>query len=194
MAKRTRRTNGGRRGARSVRVCAVVSRYNATVTERLLEGAARAFAERFEGVEGAELEVVHAPGAFELPAVCMTAARAGFDAVVALGCLIRGETIHDRVIADAVAQGLVNVTIVTGVPVTFGVLTVNTAEQALARAGGAEGNKGADAMHAALDVVAAARALEGGEGWVSVEEGELIKPGLGSRIETRDKLKRSPRR
>jgi 6,7-dimethyl-8-ribityllumazine synthase len=177
-----------------VRVCVVASRYNATVTDRLLEGAARAFAERFEGVTGAELEVVRAPGAYELPTLCLAAARAGFDAVVALGCIIKGETIHDRVIADAVAQGLVNVSIVTGVPVSLGVLTVNTPEQAMARAGGSEGNKGEEAMHAALDTLASVRALEDGEGWVSVEEGELIKPGLSSRMQSRDKLKRSPRR
>jgi 6,7-dimethyl-8-ribityllumazine synthase len=181
----------------------VVSRYNATVTDRLLEGAVRAFGERIKGIEGAVVEVVGAPGAFELPALCLAAARAQdsrsqprFDAVVALGCLIKGETIHDRVIADAVAQGLVNVSIVTGVPVTFGVLTVNTPEQALARSGGEEGNKGADAMHAALDAVEAVWALESGEGWVKAEDlgGELSKPGLSSRMQKPDKRKRSPRR
>jgi 6,7-dimethyl-8-ribityllumazine synthase len=184
-------------------ICVVVSRYNATVTDRLLEGAVRAFGERIQGVDGAMVEVVGAPGAFELPALCLAAARAEdargrarFDAVVALGCLIKGETIHDRVIADAVAQGLVNVTIVTGVPVTFGVLTVNTPEQALARAGGEEGNKGADAMHAALDAVEAVWGLENSEGWVKAEAlgGELRKPGLSSRMQKPDKLRRSPHR
>src|SRR5262249_32772369 len=74
-------------------------------------------------------------------------------------CLIRGETTHDRVIADAVAHGLVQVTIATGIPVTFGVLTVDTPEQAQARAGGSGGNKGADAMTALLETIAAMKKL-----------------------------------
>ncbi len=114
---------------------------------------------------GCELEVIPAPGSFELPALALAAANAGrFDGIVALGCLIKGETIHDRVIADAVAHGLVQVNIATGVPVTFGVLTVDTPEQAQARAGGDEGNKGADAMTALLETIAAIAALNGKRG------------------------------
>jgi 6,7-dimethyl-8-ribityllumazine synthase len=160
------------------RVTVVVSRYNATVTERLLEGALTAYAKR---VEGGAVDIMVSPGSFELPAVCLAAAREGAQAVVALGCLVKGETIHDRVIADAVAQGLINVTIVTGVPVTFGVLTVNTPAQAMARSGGKDGNKGEDAMNAALDVLQVTGVME-------VEE-----VGLPSAV--KDKAaKRSPRR
>lgn len=143
---------------RSARVAVVVSRYNASVTEPLLKGAIRECMTR----SGSEPVVYRVPGSFELPVVALSAAGSRkFDAVVALGCLIKGETSHDRYIAEAVAHGLIEVSMRTGVPVTFGVLTVDTPAQAQARAGGAHGNKGADAMSAALDavdVVLAARA------------------------------------
>lgn len=174
MAKRTTREPD------PPRVAVVVSRYNSSVTERLLDGALTAYAER---VGIGAVDVITAPGAFELPALCLAAAREGAQAVVALGCLVKGETMHDRVIADAVAQGLINVTIVTGVPVTFGVLTVNTPAQAMARSGGKEGNKGADAMNAALDVLQ----VSGGEAGEALARG-----GLPSTV--KDKLKRSTRR
>jgi 6,7-dimethyl-8-ribityllumazine synthase len=178
------------------RVAVVVSRYNATVTDKLLRGALTVFSQR---VGLGEPVVIEAPGAFELPALALFAARQGCDAVVALGCLIRGQTIHDRVIADAVAQGLVNVTIVTGVPITFGILTVNTPRQALARAGGKEGNKGADAMNAALDVLAETARLEGAmKGAERVVRSSKRSTGptatLSSRVRSKDKLARSPRR
>jgi 6,7-dimethyl-8-ribityllumazine synthase len=151
----SRRTRGG-----PPSVCIVVSRYNSSITDRLLAGAQDAFSERFPG---AQARVVQAPGSFELPALCLAAARTGrYHGIVALGCLIKGETSHDRVIADAVAHGLVGVSLATGLPVTFGVLTADTARQARERAGGAQGNKGADAMSAVLDVIAAAAALRAG--------------------------------
>lgn len=134
-------------------VAVVVSRYNASVTDALLEGALAAYAAR--GGRRDDVRVVPAPGSYELPALALAAARTGrFAGVVALGCLIKGETSHDRHIAAAVASGLVQVTIATGVPATFGVLTVDTPAQAAARSGGSKGNKGADAMHALLDVIA----------------------------------------
>jgi 6,7-dimethyl-8-ribityllumazine synthase len=98
--------------------------------------------------------VVRVPGAFELPQACLVLARTGrFDAVVALGCVIRGETPHDRYISQAVAQGLMRVGLDTGVPAIFGVLTTLNDRQALARAGGSHGNKGRDAALAALQMV-----------------------------------------
>jgi 6,7-dimethyl-8-ribityllumazine synthase len=107
--------------------------------------------------------VIEVPGSFELVVGCLSAARTGrFEGVVALGCIIRGETHHDRVIADAVATGLVQVSLATGVPVGFGVLTVDSARQARARAGGAKGNKGAEAMAAVLDTIRSLRALRDG--------------------------------
>jgi 6,7-dimethyl-8-ribityllumazine synthase len=138
-------------------IAIVVSRYNASITDKLLQGALNTL--RVQS-PASKHEVVQAPGAFELPALALAAARTSrFQGVVALGCLIKGETTHDRVIADAVAHGLVQVTIATGIPVTFGVLTVDTPEQAQARAGGDQGNKGADAMSALLETLAATNAL-----------------------------------
>lgn len=132
----------------------VVSRYNASITDRLLAGAREAYAEAGGDPQAAALHVIPAPGSYELPALALAAARSGrFRGVLAIGCLIKGETSHDRYIADAVAQGLINVTIATGVPCAFGVLTVDTPEQAEDRAGGEHGNKGAEGMSALIDTV-----------------------------------------
>lgn len=132
----------------------VVSRYNASITDALLRGAVSALREQSAG-ERVRVEIVEAPGAFELPVLAHAAAASGkFAGVLALGCIIKGETIHDRVIADAVAQGLVSASLMTGVPCALGVLTVNTAAQARARAGGKLGNKGAEAMEALLFTIA----------------------------------------
>lgn len=154
-------TTSSARKAAAFRIAVVVSRYNASITTPLLEGAFRAY-ESESGTDGG-LTVIDAPGSFELPVLCALAARSGrFDGVLALGCLIKGDTSHDRVIADAVAQGLVNVSIATGVPACFGVLTVDTAAQARARAGGDKGNKGEESMTALLQTIRAARALRSG--------------------------------
>lgn len=139
----------------------VVSRYNATVTDRLLEGA-RAEYERRDG-DPADLAVYPAPGSFEIPVIAAAAARSGrFAAVVALGCIVRGQTRHDRYLAQAVTDGLMRLALETGIPVGLGVLTVENAKQARDRAGGRKGNKGAEAMAAALD--AAAICAEAGAG------------------------------
>lgn len=132
------------------RIAVVVSRYNATVTDRLLAGAI-AEAQRRGGYV---VDVWHAPGSFELPILADQALASGkYDGAVTLGCIIRGETTHDQHIANAVAQGVVDVSLKHARPVTLGVLTVNTPEQASDRAGGKHGNKGADAMGALLDVL-----------------------------------------
>lgn len=128
----------------------IVSRYNETVTSVMLDGAI----DTYLGREGAEsnLAVLEAPGAYELISIARAAASSGmYGSVVCLGCIIKGETQHDLHISGAVANALAQITVTTGVPVAFGVLTTNTNEQALARAGGAKGNKGAEAMNAALD-------------------------------------------
>lgn len=158
MAKRA----ASRRAAGSVpAVAVVVSRYNGSITSKLLEGAAAAY--RAEAGSETGLTVVDAPGSYELVALANAAARSGrFDGVVALGCVIKGETEHDRYIAQAVATGLAQVTVQTGVPVAFGVLTVNSPRQARDRAGGVMGNKGAEAMGAVLQTIAAIRGLEDG--------------------------------
>lgn len=142
------------------RVAIIVSRFNASITEALLAGARTEYAFRFG--EGAA-DVYRAAGAFELPALSLAAAESGrYQGVVALGCLIRGETRHDRYIAEAVAHGLTHVSLKTGVPVAFGVLTVDSGKQARARSGGDKGNKGADAMSAVLDAIAEIAAIRAG--------------------------------
>ncbi len=141
--------------ARNLRVGIAVSRYHHRVTDGLLTGATTAFREA--GGVDEDLIVVDAPGAFELVALARALAmRTDMDAVVCLGCVLTGETTHDRYICDAVAHGFAEITARTGKPVAFGVLTCQTIEQAEARAGGAKGNKGAEAMSAAL---VAARAV-----------------------------------
>lgn len=144
-------------------VAVVVSRYNRWITDRLESGAREEHARLTSGA-GSVL-VLEAPGSFELPVIALAAARTGtFDAVVCLGCIIRGETSHDRHIASAVAQGIAQVSIETGVPVAFGVLTVDNADQAEARAGGAMGNKGAEAMAAALATASEIARVRGAAG------------------------------
>lgn len=140
---------------RTPRVAVVVSRYNDTVTGALQQGALAEYGSA--GGDPASVEVIDAPGAFELSFLSYSAAASGrFDGVLAIGCIVKGETSHDRYLAEAVANGLTNASLLTGVPIAFGVLTVDTAEQALARAGGDKGNKGAEAMSALLATIAAA--------------------------------------
>lgn len=141
-----------------VRIAVVVSRYNALITERLYDGAEQLF--RTNAPKGSTIVRVDAPGSFELPALCLAAAATqAFDGVVALGCIIKGETIHDRVIADAIATGILNATLASGVPIAFGVITADNEDQAHARAGGAVGNKGSEAMAANLETINAIRGL-----------------------------------
>lgn len=162
MRKRGFKSGGRSSGDAAARVLVAVSRYNASVTDAMLEGAIEAYTDRFHA--GESLEIVAVPGAFELTAAARAGALSGrFDGVVALGCIIRGETSHDRYIASAVAHGLTSLTVGTGVPVAFGVLTVDTAAQARARAGGTKGNKGREAMEALLDTLEAVRAIQTGD-------------------------------
>jgi 6,7-dimethyl-8-ribityllumazine synthase len=134
-----------------MRVAIVVSRFNDFVTERLLDGARAALAEA--GVAAGDLEVWHVPGAFEIPMAAQRIAETGkVDAVVCLGCLIRGETPHFEYIASACAHGITAAAANTGVPMAFGVLTTNSAEEALERAAPGPANKGREAAEAALSM------------------------------------------
>ncbi len=136
----------------------VVSRYNASITDRLLHAATREYASA--GGSPDHLAIINAPGSFELPALCLHAARsAKFAGILALGCVIKGDTPHDQYIAHAVAQGLTHITLHTGVPIAFGLLTTNTVQQAKDRAGGKKGNKGREAMAALIDTVFAIQSL-----------------------------------
>ena len=139
-------------------VAIVVSRYNDAVTRRLEAGAREAYLRR--GGEATQLGIIDAPGAYELVALADAAARSGmYRGVCALGCIVKGQTRHDEYLAHAVAQGLMRITLDRQVPVAFGVLTVEEMEQAIARAGGDEGNKGAEAMAALLDTLAGIDAI-----------------------------------
>jgi 6,7-dimethyl-8-ribityllumazine synthase len=141
---------GAGRGA-GFRFALVVSKYNDFVTDRLQAGALAALSAA--GVTPAEVTVLRVPGAFEIPLAAQHAAESGrFDAVVCLGCLIRGETSHFEFIASAVAHGLTTAAAATGIPMAFGVLTTNSVEEALARAGDGPGNKGHEAAVAAIEM------------------------------------------
>lgn len=139
-------------------VCLVAGRFNRLVTERLVEGARRRLSR--DGIDDDAVETVWVPGAWELPWAARRAVRAGHDAVVALGCVVRGETPHFDYICEGAARGLADLAAEGGPPVTFGVLTCETLEQALERAGGKHGNKGADAAEAALELLGVGRRLE----------------------------------
>jgi len=130
-------------------VLVVISRYNERITARLLDGALRCCREA--GLEEGATDVVWVPGAFELGAAAAAAAESGrYSAIIALGAVIRGETPHFEYVAAEAARGCGQVAAQYGIPVGFGVLTTDTAEQALARAGGEAGNKGYEAAEAAI--------------------------------------------
>jgi len=144
--------------AAAFRVAVIVSRYHDFVTGPLRAGALEALAEA--GCDPTGVAVVEVPGAFEIPFAAHRMARAGrIDAVVCLGCLIRGETPHFDVIAHAVATGIEAAARDTGVPMAFGVLTTESVEQAVARAGPGRANKGYEAGMAAIEMARFARRL-----------------------------------
>jgi 6,7-dimethyl-8-ribityllumazine synthase len=137
--------------ARGRRFAIAVARFNELVTRKLLEGALAAL--DAHGVAVDDVDVVWLPGAFELPLVARRLAGSRtYDAVICLGCVIRGETVHFEHVGGEAAAGIREAAQTTGVPVTFGVLTTETLEQALDRAGGKHGNKGWDAATAAIEM------------------------------------------
>jgi 6,7-dimethyl-8-ribityllumazine synthase len=140
----------------------VVARWNAVITDRLLDGALDALLR--SGATRGDIEVVRVPGAWEVPAAARTLANAGkVDAIVALGCLLRGETAHYEAIYNEVARGIGQSQQETGIPHSFGVLTCETLEQALNRAGIKAGNKGFEAACAAIEMVSLGRKMQLGE-------------------------------
>lgn len=147
--------------AAGMRFAIVVARWNAVITERLLEGALDALLR--SGAARGDVEIVRVPGAWEIPAAARTLAEAGkVDAVIPLGCLLRGETAHYEAIYTEVARGIGQSQQETGVPHSFGVLTCETLEQALNRAGVKAGNKGFEAALAAIEMVSLRRKVKGG--------------------------------
>jgi 6,7-dimethyl-8-ribityllumazine synthase len=134
-----------------MRIAIVVSRFNDFITDRLLDGAEQLLREH--GIGNADVEVLRVPGAFEIPIAAQRAAETGqVAAVVCLGCLIRGATPHFDYIASACAHGITAAAAATGVPMAFGVLTTNSVEEALERAGPGDANKGREAAAAALEM------------------------------------------
>ena len=137
--------------AAGFRFAVVVSKYNDFVTDRLQAAALAALGSA--GVEAANITVLRVPGAFEIPSAARHAASTGgYQAIVCLGCLIRGETPHFEYISSAVSLGLTTAAAASGVPMAFGVLTTNSVEEALARAGDGTGNKGHEAAVAAIEM------------------------------------------
>jgi 6,7-dimethyl-8-ribityllumazine synthase len=143
------------------RVGIAVARFNEAVTTRLLEGAKKCLAER--GIPDDRVDVRWGAGAWELPLLAQAFGDdEAYIAVCALGAVVRGETPHFDFVAGEASRGLMRVQLDAGVPIGFGLLTTDTMEQALARAGGDAGNKGYDAMAAALDAAAEIRKVDGG--------------------------------
>jgi 6,7-dimethyl-8-ribityllumazine synthase len=144
--------------ATGFRFAVIVSRFNESVTASLREAATAALAE----AAAASVQVLSVPGAFEIPQAARAAAESGrFDAIVCLGCIIRGETPHFDYIASAVAHGITDAAGDTGVPMAFGVLTTDTVAQAEARSGPGPDNKGREAAAAAIEMAAFHKAISG---------------------------------
>lgn len=142
---------GALRADENARFCLVVSRWNSFVVESLEKGAIDTL--RRHGVADDHLTIVRVPGAFEMPvAIERIAAKGGYDAIVALGAVIRGGTPHFDYIASECVKGMAQVSLKYGLPVAFGVLTVDSIEQAIERSGTKSGNKGAEAAMSALEM------------------------------------------
>lgn len=134
------------------RFAIVVSRFNDFITSKLLSGAVDVLLRH--GCKDEDVTVAYVPGSFELPFVAMKVAESkSYDAVICLGCIIRGQTPHFEFVAAEAAKGIAHVGLATGVPTTFGVITADTLEQAVERAGAKAGNKGADAAMSAVEMV-----------------------------------------
>ena len=136
---------------RNARIAVILSRFNDFITAHLLEGAVDVY--KRHGGEEKNLTIIRVPGSFEIPVVAKRAAEGGkFEAVLCLGCVIRGATDHYDYVAVQAAQGIGKVAVETGVPVIFGVITADTLDQAIERAGTKQGNHGAKAMLSAIEM------------------------------------------
>jgi 6,7-dimethyl-8-ribityllumazine synthase len=151
----------GQLTAQGLRFAIVVSRFNSLVTQRLLEGALDAL--RRHSADENAITVVYVPGSFEIPLAAKRLAQSGaFDAVICLGCIIRGDTPHFEYVASEAAKGIAQVALETGVPTIFGVVTADTLEQALERAGAKAGNRGFEAAMTAMEMANLMRQLSAG--------------------------------
>jgi 6,7-dimethyl-8-ribityllumazine synthase len=136
--------------AEGLRLAVVVSRFNSFVTDRLREGALEAIKQ--SGGALAEGDLIEIPGAWEFPVIVRALAPRGYDAIICLGAVIRGDTPHFDYVAGEAARGIADASAATGIPMAFGILTTNTVEQATDRAGGKHGNKGFDAAMTAIEM------------------------------------------
>jgi 6,7-dimethyl-8-ribityllumazine synthase len=153
----------GQLSARGLKVAIVAARFNAFIVDRLVEGAVDALTRH--GAADGDITVVHCPGAFEIPQVAKRLADGGgWDAVICLGCVIRGATTHYDYVAGHAAYGIAEVAMSAKIPVIFGVLTTENIEQAIERAGTKAGNKGIDAAMAALEMASLYQQLDGAGG------------------------------
>lgn len=144
--------------ARNARFCIVASRFNSFIVDHLIAGATETLLRH--GASESDIDLVKAPGAFELPLAVQKVAGSGrYDAIIAIGAVIRGGTPHFEYVAGECVKGLSSVALQHGIPVAFGVLTVDTLEQAIERAGTKAGNKGAEAALSALEMVNLLREL-----------------------------------
>ena len=150
----------GQLTANGMRFALVAGRFNSFITEKLVEGAADCIVRH--GGDADAITTVWVPGAFEIPLACKVAAESGkYDAVVALGTVIRGSTPHFDYVSAEVSKGVGSVGLDSGLPVAFGVLTTDSIEQAIERAGTKAGNKGAEAAMAAIEMVDVLRKMKG---------------------------------
>lgn len=153
------KTYEGNLVSRGIRVGIVAARFNEFITSRLVDGALDGL-KRHETAE-ADIQIAWVPGAFEIPLIASKMAKSGkYDAVICLGAVIRGSTSHYDYVCSEVSKGIAAVSLETGVPVMFGVLTTDTIEQAIERAGTKAGNKGADCAQSAIEMINLLRALE----------------------------------
>lgn len=150
----------GSTNAAGCRFAIVVSRFNEEITDGLLQGAREALAGA--AVRDEDVVVFRVPGAFEIPVTALRAARTGrFDAIICIGCLIKGDTMHFEYIASAACNGIADAATLTGIPMALGVLTTLTEEQAVERAAAGPGNKGREAALAALEMATLFKQLGG---------------------------------
>lgn len=140
----------GKLTAEKLKFALVVSRFNDFLTAKLLEGALDAL--RRHGASDEDLTIVKVPGSYEIPLACQSLAGKGFDAIIALGAVIRGDTPHFDLVAAETAKGIAQVSLAGRIPVAFGIVTADNLEQAIERAGTKQGNKGADAAMSAIEM------------------------------------------
>ena len=154
------KTFEGKLVSQDIKVSIVAARFNEFIVSKLLSGCEDALLRH--GVQPDDISVAWVPGAFEIPLIASKMAKSGkFDAVIALGAVIRGSTSHYDYVCNEVSKGIANVSLNSDIPVMFGVLTTETIEQAIERAGSKAGNKGSECAQGAIEMVNLIRALEG---------------------------------